>query len=80
MNNPCLARFREPPAPAVCYIEYQHTGYGRLAQLGEHGVRNAGVVGSNPMPSTIPKPPSVQCPAPGTGEHKQSQTYSDTST
>ena len=25
---------------------------GRLAQLGEHGVRNAGVVGSNPMPST----------------------------
>ena len=26
---------------------------GRLAQLGEHGVRNAGVVGSNPMPSTI---------------------------
>jgi hypothetical protein len=29
---------------------------GRLAQLGEHGVRNAGVVGSNPMPSTNPIP------------------------
>ena len=26
--------------------------YGRLAQLGERGVRNAEVVGSNPMPST----------------------------
>jgi hypothetical protein len=25
---------------------------GRLAQLGEHGVRNAGVEGSNPLPST----------------------------
>ena len=25
---------------------------GRLAQLGEHHVRNVGVVGSNPMPST----------------------------
>jgi hypothetical protein len=25
---------------------------GRLAQLGEHGVRNAGVAGSNPAPST----------------------------
>src|SRR5579872_153320 len=39
----------------ACYIENATTrGYGRLAQLGEHGVRNAGVVGSNPMPSTIP--------------------------
>lgn len=28
---------------------------GRLAQLGEHHVRNVGVVGSNPMPSTNPK-------------------------
>ena len=27
---------------------------GRLAQLGEHHVRNVGVVGSNPMPSTKP--------------------------
>jgi hypothetical protein len=26
---------------------------GRLAQLGEHRVRNAGVEGSNPLPSTI---------------------------
>ena len=26
---------------------------GRLAQLGEHRVRNAGVGGSNPLPSTI---------------------------
>ena len=38
---------------------------GRLAQLGEHNVRNVGVVGSNPMPSTketapIPHPHSVQ--------------------
>ena len=29
---------------------------GRLAQLGEHHVRNVGVVGSNPMPSTSPQP------------------------
>lgn len=28
------------------------TACGRLAQLGEHHVRNVGVVGSNPMPST----------------------------
>ena len=28
------------------------TSRGRLAQLGEHHVRNVGVVGSNPMPST----------------------------
>jgi hypothetical protein len=28
--------------------------YGRLAQLGEHHVRNVGVGGSNPLPSTNP--------------------------
>ncbi len=28
---------------------------GGLAQLGERGVRNAEVEGSNPLPSTIPK-------------------------
>jgi hypothetical protein len=33
---------------------------GRLAQLGEHRVRNAGVVGSNPMPSTrVTRPNSL---------------------
>ena len=45
---------------------------GRLAQLGEHHVRNVGVVGSNPMPSTkypryttIPHPePSGFTPSP----------------
>ncbi len=30
--------------------------FGRLAQLGEHHVRNVGVVGSNPMPSTKSHP------------------------
>jgi hypothetical protein len=33
---------------------------GRLAQLGEHGVRNAGVVGSSPMPSTNNHPIPIQ--------------------
>lgn len=28
-------------------------GFGRLAQLGEHHVRNVGAGGSNPLPSTI---------------------------
>jgi hypothetical protein len=29
--------------------------YGRLAQLGERGVRNAEAAGSNPAPSTTPQ-------------------------
>ena len=33
-------------------LEMSHLSCGRLAQLGEHHVRNVGVVGSNPMPST----------------------------
>src|SRR5439155_19160441 len=38
---------------AICYIVVS-CSHGRLAQLGEHGVRNAGVGGSSPPPSTIP--------------------------
>ena len=34
-------------------IRHRQTGCGRLAQLGEHRVRNAGVEGSNPLPSTF---------------------------
>ena len=34
---------------------------GRLAQLGEHHVRNVGVVGSNPMPSTSKTPLFAIC-------------------
>ena len=44
-----------------CYNRYDQHPCGRLAQLGEHGVRNAGVVGSNPMPSTIQ---SLNCTVP----------------
>ena len=33
-------------------VVYWGCARGRLAQLGEHRVRNAGVVGSSPMPST----------------------------
>jgi hypothetical protein len=36
-------------AHGTCNLEFER---GRLAQLGEHHVRNVGVVGSNPMPST----------------------------
>ena len=45
-----------PAGPQSCSKMYLARKSGRLAQLGEHGVRNAGVVGSNPMPSTIPPP------------------------
>ena len=34
-------------------IRIKFDNYGRLAQLGEHNVRNVGVGGSNPLPSTI---------------------------
>ena len=37
---------------AILMEHTTRTGNGRLAQLGEHHVRNVGVVGSNPMPST----------------------------
>ena len=33
-------------------LYWSHHPRGRVAQLGEHGVRNAGVVGSNPISST----------------------------
>ena len=35
-------------------LECVDTG-GGLAQLGEHDVRNVGVAGSNPVPSTKPR-------------------------
>jgi hypothetical protein len=34
-------------------MDILHINEGRLAQLGEHNVRNVGVGGSNPLPSTI---------------------------
>jgi SAM-dependent methyltransferase len=37
-------------------LYWYRTSCGRLAQLGEHRVRNAGVGGSNPPPSTISRP------------------------
>ena len=36
----------------MIYWQLASNDRGRLAQLGERGVRNAEVVGSNPMPST----------------------------
>ena len=44
-----------PGALKSAILRVGTTGQGRVAQLGEHGVRNAGVVGSNPISSTIPK-------------------------
>ena len=38
----------------MCYNDFQFSG-GAVAQLGEHHVRNVGVVGSNPICSTILK-------------------------
>ena len=44
----------EAAAFILVYSQYLLKLNGRVAQLGEHGVRNAGVVGSNPISSTIP--------------------------
>src|SRR5882672_11093029 len=43
---------RESSLLVICYIVIVPAGSGRIAQLGEHRVRNAGVEGSNPFPST----------------------------
>ncbi len=40
------------PARVVLYFEEQSGKKGRVAQLGERGVRNAEVEGSNPFAST----------------------------
>ncbi len=47
-----LPQVHRRPANGASGVKWEQHLSGRLAQLGEHGVRNAGVVGSNPMPST----------------------------
>lgn len=49
---------------AACSISYRRFSCrvysGGLAQLGEHNVRNVGVGGSNPLPSTIQHDPFLR--------------------
>ena len=49
---PVTGATREGPACA-CYTVARRGQIGRVAQLGERGVRNAEVRGSNPLTSTI---------------------------
>jgi hypothetical protein len=45
--------FPRLPVKFACLpVEFASFGFGGLAQLGERGVRNAEVEGSNPLPST----------------------------
>ena len=47
-----LRRSCKPGRPPVEPLKYLHSqGFGGVAQLGEHGVRNAGVRGSSPLTS-----------------------------
>ena len=46
------ARFDAPERPRYTLRSRRPAHRGAVAQLGEHHVRNVGVVGSNPMPST----------------------------
>ena len=57
MSGPKQSRSRQsyrfPLNSASCHFSV--IGHGGLAQLGERGVRNAEVGGSNPLPSTTMK-------------------------
>ena len=54
MSGPKQSRPRQPSHFPLIYVscDYAFVGHGGLAQLGERGVRNAEVGGSNPLPST----------------------------
>ena len=54
MSGPKQSRPRQPSRFPLIYgsCDYAFVELGGLAQLGERGVRNAEVGGSNPLPST----------------------------